>query len=243
MTDTTPPWDVIHYEKVQDIPPGTRSVLCKYRWNALRRPGSAVCSLYGVRMEADYRPPDAGFRPLEVTFTWKERQADYSLVTRSHTQLVEKLPSTYTINVGGADHPVDGIVDGQPQAADRGRRQARGKYGYSDGKDVGGAKFADRWVTYGKNLAEGKPYTCTVPSETGWGAGDPGGKILTDGIVGSPYVGGNAYQFGALWKQGQKPLVTVDLGKVETCGVFCIQTGGYPFWDALKAKCRTRSRS
>ncbi|MGA2033549.1 MAG: hypothetical protein ABSG68_14940, partial [Thermoguttaceae bacterium] len=237
LTDTTPPWDVIHYEKVQDIPPGTRSVLCKYRWNASEA-GANVCSLYAVRMEANHLPTEAGFGPMEVTFTWKERQTDYSLVTRSHTQLVEEAPLCYTINVGGADHPVvDSLTvnlkgarttaDGKPAAV---------KYGYSDGKDAGGRKFRDRWATYGKNLAEGKPYTCTIPSETGWGAGDPDGKVLTDGIVGSPYTGGIAYQFGALWKQGQKPLVTVDLGKVETCAAFCIQTGGYPFWDALQGE-------
>ena len=41
-----------------------------------------------------------------MTYNWSERQADYTLVERSHTQLVEKLPFTYKINVGGADHPV-----------------------------------------------------------------------------------------------------------------------------------------
>jgi hypothetical protein len=114
------------------------------------------------------------------------------------------------------------------------------KYGYSDGRDAGGEKFRDRWVTYGKNLAEGKPYSCSVPSRNGWGAGDPDGKILTDGIVGSPYTGGGAYQYGALWNAGDKPVVTVDLGKVQTCGAFCIQTGGWPFWDALAGEVKDR---
>ena len=82
--------------------------------------------------------------------------------------------------------------------------------------------------------------TPTVPSEGNWGAGDPDGKVLTDGVVGSPYTGGGAYQFGALWKEGQKPLVTVDLGKVETCAAFCIQTGGYPFGTPCRARSRTR---
>ena len=31
---------------------------------------------------------------------------DYSLVQRSHTQLITSLPARYTIDVGGADHPV-----------------------------------------------------------------------------------------------------------------------------------------
>ena len=37
------------------------------------------------------------------------------------------------------------------------------KYGYSDGKDAGGEKWVGKWVTYGKNLAMGKPYTLSVP--------------------------------------------------------------------------------
>jgi hypothetical protein len=115
------------------------------------------------------------------------------------------------------------------------------KYGYSDGKDPGGEKFQDRWVTYGRNLALGKPYTSTVPSRDGWGAGDPDGKVLTDGVVGSPYVGGIAYRYGALWNQGDHPVVTVDLGSVQTCGAFRIQTGGYPFWDALKGEVKDKT--
>jgi hypothetical protein len=241
LRDTTPPWDVIHYEKVQEIPAGTRSVLLKYLWNAYGA-GPDACSLYAVRMEANYRPAEAAFKPLEVTFTWKQRQEDYSVVARSHTQLVEKVPFTYTINVGGVDHPVvDSLrINSKGALAATGGAPAEVKYGYSDGKDFGGQKFQDRWVTYGKNLAAGKPYTYTVPSGTGWGAGDPDGKVLTDGIVGSPYTGGIAYRFGALWNQGQKPAVTVDLGKVQKCGAFCIQTGGYPFWDALAGEVKDK---
>ena len=257
LADTTPPWDVIHYGKVENIPAGTKSVLVKYLWNAYGA-GPDVCSLYGVRMEANYKlPPGPNARrerpeergrtegivssravePLNVTFTWKERQADYSLIARSHTQRVEKFPLVYTIDVGGADHPVvDSLKVELASAA-----EPRGTtYGYSDGKDVGGEKFQDRWVIYGKNLAEGKPYACSVPSRTGWGAGDPTGKILTDGIVGPPEVGGIAYRFGALWNQGDKPVVTVDLGKTEKCGAFRIQTGGYPFWDALKGEVKDK---
>ena len=43
---------------------------------------------------------------LEVEL--QEVQPDRSLVKRSHTQIVEKLPATYTINVGGDDHPLAG---------------------------------------------------------------------------------------------------------------------------------------
>lgn len=234
LTDTTPPWDVIHYEKVEGIPAGTRSVLVKYLWNG-RDAGAGSCSLYEVRMEVNHKPADAAPRPLAVTFTWKERQADYTTVSRSHTKLVHKLPATYTINVGGADHPI--VESLKIAAVDK---PSDVQQGYSDGKDVGGEKFQQRWVTYGTNLAVGKPYVSPVPSRNNWDAGDPEGKILTDGIVGSPYVGGTAYKFGALWQTGDKPTVTVDLGKTSSCGAFAIQTGGYPFWDALKGVVKDR---
>ena len=74
------------------------------------------------------------------------------------------------------------------------------------------------------------------PFTHGLGAGDPQGKVLTDGVVASPFVGGGAYQFGALWQTGDKPVVTVDLGRVERCAAFRIQTGGWPFWDALRGE-------
>jgi hypothetical protein len=183
-------------------------------------------------MEANHQPAEAGFKPLEVTFNWSERQADYSLVERSHTEVVTKLPHRYFINVGGADHPVMNSL--QIRSRDEGRPV---KAGYSDDRDVGGERFVPRWVTYGRNLARGKPYTISVPSTTQWGAGDPDGRRLTDGIAGPPYPGGTAPSFAACWNQGQNPEITVDLGRPERCGAFRIQVGaGWPWWDALKGE-------
>ena len=195
----------------------------------------AGCSIYALRIMADYKPADAKWKPMVVTFDWSERQADYSLVERSHTQLVEKVPFTYTINVGGADHPVVNSLAVQfaPARADL-------KVGYSDGKDAGGEKYVGRWETLGTNLALGKPYTSSLPSETGWGAGDPDGKVLTDGVVGPTYVGGNSYKSGAMWTKPKAPDVTVDLGKSEKCGAFRVQVGGYPWWDATKGEVKDK---
>jgi len=237
LTDTTPPWDVVHYEKVENVPAGIKAVLFKYRWNAANA-GRDVCGPYAVRMEATYRPADARRKPMEVTFTWNERQNDYTTIQRSHMQLVESLPCTYEINVGGVDHPVMESLRINLRGTPAGG-QTPVEYGYSDGQNVPNAeKFRDRWVTYGKNLAEKKPYDCTVPSRDNWGSGDPEGKILTDGIVGPPYTGGVAYRYGAMWNKGDAPVVTVDLGQVEKCAAFRIQAGGYPWWDALKGEVR-----
>jgi len=165
-----------------------------------------------------------------VTFNWSERQADYSLIDRNHTEQITKLPYRYTIDVGGAGHPVVNwfrVTTTNVNAVS----------GYSDGIDVGGEKFISKWVTYGTNLARLKPYTVSVPSDTQWGAGDPEGAKLTDGIVGPPYPGGVAPGSSLLWNKGQHPEITVDLGKPQSCGAFRIQLGaGWPWWDALKGQ-------
>lgn len=230
LTDTDPPWDVIHYVTAQ-APPGTRSVLLKYLLDGTQA-GPNACSIYAVRMEANYEPADAGSQPVEITFSWSERQEDYSLVERSHTQLIEELPARYTVNVGGADHPVVNSLRVNLKGA-----VPNVKYGYSDGEDVGGQKFVWRWVTRGENLAEGRPYTVSVPSNDKWGAGDPEGKKLTDGIVGPPFAGGVNASYGLGWDKGSQPDITVDLGEPQKCAAFGINVGGgWPWWDALKGE-------
>jgi hypothetical protein len=227
LTDTKQPWDVIRYETVKEVPAGTRSVLFKYLLNASAAERDA-CSLYAVRMETNYRPVDTTFRPVEVTFNWSERQADNSLVERSHTQVVTRLPSRYTLNVGGVDHPVVNSLRMNLQGA-----VPDAKPGYSDGKDAGGEKFVPRWATYGRNLAEGKPYTLSAPSDTNWEAGDPDGKKLTDGVVGPSFAGGVSYRTGAIWAAGKNPRLTLDLGSAQRCASFGLNVHGYPWWDAL----------
>ena len=243
LTDTTSPWDVIHYEKVDNVPPGTKSVLFKYLWNGYGA-GCDACSIYAVRMEANYKPADTTAKPMEVTFTWDEPQKEYGqFVTRSHTQLVEKTPFTYTINVGGEDHPVVKSLQVNLKGARAAAvgQPAEVKYGYSDGKDVGGDKFVYKWVTYGKILSEGKPYTSTVPSGDNWGAGDPDGKKLTDGVVGPPASGGTSYGWGAIYGPGKNPEIVIDLGEVLKCGAFRIDVGGYDWWDAIKGQIKDKA--
>ena len=233
LTDTKPPWDVIHYETVEVIPAGVKSVLMKYSLNAAAV-GRMSCGFYAVRMEVNYKPVDPGFRPIEVTFTWDEVQKDRTRLERSHTQLVTQVPFRYTVNTAGADHPVVKSLRVNVQGA-----AGDVAYGYSDGQDVGGEKWVYRWVTYGKNLLEGKPYTVSVPPTNQWGAQDkPEGVKLTDGIVGPPYAGGGCPKTGVSWNQKSgQPEITVDMGKVETVGAFRVHmTAGWPWWDALKGE-------
>ena len=247
LTSVAQPWDTIHYETVDlagvaqpssAVRPaessratsstGVRAVWVRYLMNSPQAE-RAACSIYAVRMEANYLPADATFRPMVVNFNWSEPQKDRTLVRRSHTQLVEKAPCKYTINVAGADHPVMNAL----AVSLRGDSETvRG----DDGKDPGGQKFVGRWLTLGKNLAVGKPYTLSAPSETNWGAGDPDGKKLTDGVSGPPYAGGGSYKYGALWSGGKNPAIVLDLGEVKPCAAFGMNFHGYPWWDALKGE-------
>jgi len=230
LTDTQPPWDTIHYETI-DAPKGVKSVLVKYLVSCPQEGGSDKCSIYAVRMEADYLPADATHKPIEVTFNWSEVQKDRSLVERSHTEVVTKVPHKYAINVGGDDHPVMNYLRVGLQGAD-----PNAKSGYSDGKDAGGEKFSYKWITTGKNLAVGKSYTLSAPSEGNWGAGDPDGKKLTDGVAGPFYAGGVTYRSGAIWKGGTNPVITLDLGAETVCAGFGMNFHGYEWWDALKGQ-------
>ena len=237
LVDNSMPWDVIHYTTVNDVPAGIRRVLVKYLW---RTPSleKTSCGLYAMRMEVNYSPAETTFRPLDVAFTWKEVQDDCSLVERSHVQRVDKVPVTYTINVGGADHPVmESLRISSVNPANNGSA----RYGYSDGKDVGGVKHVDRWMNVGKILSVGKPYTTTEKSLSTWGAGDPDGKKLTDNIVGPSMPGGIAPSYGVLYDTKMKPEITVDLGESQKCGAFRIAVNnGYPGFNVFKCECKDK---
>lgn len=227
----TPPWDVIHYETLE-IPPGHRAVWVKYLLNSTEA-SPAGCSIYAVRMETDYLPADSTFEPVQLTFNWSERQANRSLIERSHTQTITKLPFKYVIDVGGDDHPVINWLRVNLQGS---VTTLSSPAGYSDGKDEGGQKFISTWLTCGRNLALDKPYTLSIPSASNWGAGDPDGKKLTSGAGAPSYAGGTSYRSGALWMANANPVITVDLGTAATCASFGLNFHGYPWWDALKGE-------
>ena len=229
LTDTDLPWDDIHYTTVDRVPSDCRRVLLKYR---LRRgdAGPDACSIYGVRMEVNHRPVTPGFEPLEVTFDWNEIQADRSRLPRSHTQRIDQVPCRYVLNVGGADHPIVESLRVRRAAPERPTH-----YGYSDGRDTGGARHVDCRQTVGTNLLQGKPYQVSVPPTGQWGGSDPDGVKLTDGIAGPNYAGGISAGFGCIWdqKSGQ-PEITVDMGQADSIAACRIHiTAGWPWWDAL----------
>jgi hypothetical protein len=231
LTDTTPPWDVIHYETVSDVPPRTRSVLFKYLLNSPGA-GPGECSIYSLRTETDYAPKDPAFTPLEVTFNWSEPQTDYSLRPRSHNQLITDLPFTYTINTGGADHPIVNSLQVNLKGA---RKDVT--YGYSDNLDTPSSRYTYTWTTCGNNLAQGKTYRVSTPSKTNWNAGDPQGTRLTDGVIGPNYAGGTGPGYALCWDKGDDPVIDLDLNQPQDCAAFRIHlSAGWPWWDALKGE-------
>jgi hypothetical protein len=58
---------VARYTKDSDVPAGARAALVRYRAT-----GSAKTSLFNARIDADFKEPAGGFRPVQVTYIWEE---------------------------------------------------------------------------------------------------------------------------------------------------------------------------
>jgi hypothetical protein len=220
------PVDEIHHQVV-DIPKGNKSVLVKYSMFKF--------GLWNLRAEADYLPADANAKPLDVTFTWNEMQKDYSKVKRSHTQLVDKLPAKYEINVGGFDHPeMLSLAVNQKGSAAAATTQPV-KYGYSDGKDNADVKkYVGTWVTYGKDVALGKKYTFDQKNFDMGDTVDKDFTRLTDGYVGPFQNSGACWTHAAGWTAPAPEVnIDLDLEKETNCAAIGMKICGD---DALAGK-------
>jgi hypothetical protein len=227
LTDTSKPWDDIHYETVA-VPPGVRTVLFKFLIHNTNPDSYRASGLYNVRMEGHYLPQVQAIPPLDVTLRWKEIRADRTTVARSHQQRVTTYPFKYIVDVGGSDHPIMESMTVSLAGADSGAP------GYSDGVDAGGAKYVYRRQTVGTNFAVGRPFTISrAPSGFQSSAGASNTTILTDGIVGSPVTGSFSYWWGQCWTSGADVDLRVDLGAARNAGAFRAHLFGYPGWDAL----------
>lgn len=232
LSDTAKPYDVIHDETVTDVPAGVRTVLFKYFIHNTDPVASRASGFYSLRMEANHRPPPSTAKPLDVTFRWKEVGADRTLVERSHRTRITEFPTTYVVNVGGADHPV--MESMRLTLADDSDTTP---FGYGDGTDVGGAKYVHQKRTEGVHLAKNKAYTLSRPPNGFQSSPGPEDTtILTDGVVGSPVTGSSSYWWGQCWGPGSPVDMRVDLGQTRSAGAFRAHLFGYPFWDALKGE-------
>jgi hypothetical protein len=76
--------------RVEKIPAGTKKALV--RWSG-RQVNAAM--LFNLRIDADYVPKAAGFRPVKVTYKWEEDGAE-----KSHVHVAKKADENYVIMCG-----------------------------------------------------------------------------------------------------------------------------------------------
>ncbi len=78
------------YFTFADIPPGTKEA-------QLRLSGHEVntAMLFGLRIDADYKQPRGGFRPVKITYAWEE---DGKPQTNEH--VATRPAETYSIHCG-----------------------------------------------------------------------------------------------------------------------------------------------
>ena len=79
------------YATFADVPPGTRKALVRFAGNQR----NTTC-LFDFRIDADYREPNGGFRPLRVVYRWEEDGRP-----KEDVHVVRKDRETYTITCAG----------------------------------------------------------------------------------------------------------------------------------------------
>ncbi len=82
-----------HYVTYGDVPAGTRGALVRYACAS----GDANTALGSIRIDADYREPAAGFRPVRITYAWAEGASQ-----KSDVHVARSPEETYTITCGDA---------------------------------------------------------------------------------------------------------------------------------------------
>ena len=76
-----------HYVVVSDVPAGTRSAQVRYRGT-----GRNTLVMTNARIDADYREPAGGFRPVQVTYVWEEGGLE-----KKDVHVAKSPEETYTI--------------------------------------------------------------------------------------------------------------------------------------------------
>jgi hypothetical protein len=75
------------FTTVADVPAGTREA--RVRWSGVER---NTCCLFSARIDADYRQPHGGFRPVKITYIWEEDG-----IEKKDVHVAAKPEDTYTI--------------------------------------------------------------------------------------------------------------------------------------------------
>lgn len=79
------------YVTFADVPPGCKKALVRFAGTQR----NTTC-LFDYRIDADYREPAGGFRPMQVTYRWEENGQ-----AKQHVHVARKAQETYTIACTG----------------------------------------------------------------------------------------------------------------------------------------------
>jgi hypothetical protein len=79
------------YITFSDIPAGTREALVRYAGTS-----ESATGIFNFRIDADYREPRSGFRPVKVSYSWEEDGQP-----KEHTHIARHSRETYTITCPG----------------------------------------------------------------------------------------------------------------------------------------------
>jgi hypothetical protein len=78
------------YFTIADVPPGTKEAQLRFNGHTVN-----TTMLFGLRIDADYRQPHGGFRPVKITYAWEEDGKP-----RRHEHVAARPEETYTIRCG-----------------------------------------------------------------------------------------------------------------------------------------------
>ncbi len=78
------------YFTIADVPAGVRAARLRFNGQCYN-----TTMLFGLRIDADYRQPHGGFRPVKITYVWDESGTE-----KRHERVAEKPHDVYTIRCG-----------------------------------------------------------------------------------------------------------------------------------------------
>jgi len=78
------------YFRIGDVPTGTRKAHLRFQGRTFN-----TTMMFGLRIDADYKQPYGGFRPVKVTYAWEEDGAE-----KKHEHVAAKPDESYTITCG-----------------------------------------------------------------------------------------------------------------------------------------------
>jgi hypothetical protein len=78
------------YFRYEKVPLGTRKALLRFSGREFN-----TTMMFGLRIDADYRQPHGGFRPVKITYVWKEAGGE-----KKHEHIATRPEETYTIRCG-----------------------------------------------------------------------------------------------------------------------------------------------